>query len=137
MAEFNEPVTSATLAQAMRTNPVVVRRMMAGLRREGYVRSARGHGGGWEIVCDLDTTTLLDIYRALGSPILIALGNGDSDSRCLVERAVESTLAESRREAEQVLLQRFSEVTLRSLSDEFHVGMINRNDLCLEQHNAV
>jgi len=137
MAEFDGPVTSATLAQAMRTNPVVVRRMMAGLRREGYVRSARGHGGGWELACDLHTTTLLDIYRALGSPTLIGLGQGAVGASCLVERAVESTLAESRREAEAVLLRRFGEVTLQSLSDEFHMGMTDRHDSCLEQIHAV
>ncbi len=32
MAEHQGPVTSDTLAQAMQTNPVVIRRIMAGLR---------------------------------------------------------------------------------------------------------
>lgn len=34
------------LAKAMLTNPVVVRRVMGGLRDRGYVRSEKGHGGG-------------------------------------------------------------------------------------------
>ena len=48
MAEFDGPVTSETLSQVMPSNPVVVRRIMAGLRDAGYVRSEKGHGGGWE-----------------------------------------------------------------------------------------
>jgi DNA-binding IscR family transcriptional regulator len=137
MAEFDGPVTSATLARAMRTNPVVVRRTMAGLRREGYVRSERGHGGGWEIACDLEMTTLFDIYRALGSPTVIALGPQDSTSTCLVERAVGSALAQARADAEFVLLKRLGEITLASLSEEFHLGMTSSVQNCMEQHNAI
>lgn len=128
MAEIEGPVTSATLARAMRTNPVVVRRMMAGLRRTGLVRSEKGHGGGWTLTCDLETITLLDIYTALGSPTLIGLRSGERPATCLVERAVEDALNETRRAAEALLLARFSEITLASLSATFHQGMTNHCD---------
>ena len=49
MAEQQGPVTSEVLAKAMDTNPVVIRRIMAGLRDRGYVRSEKGHGGGWTL----------------------------------------------------------------------------------------
>ncbi len=41
MAEYKKPVTSEVLAKAMGTNPVVVRRVMSGLREQGYVRSEK------------------------------------------------------------------------------------------------
>ena len=66
MAEDDTPKTSETLARAMSTNPVVVRRIMAGLREQGLVSSEKGHGGGWRIACDLTKVTLRDIYEALG-----------------------------------------------------------------------
>ena len=47
MAAQDRPMTSAELAVCMSTNAAVVRRTMAGLRKAGYVRSAKGHGGGW------------------------------------------------------------------------------------------
>jgi len=45
MAEQDLPVTSEMLSKAMQTNPVVIRRIMAGLREQGYVHSEKGHGG--------------------------------------------------------------------------------------------
>lgn len=46
MAERDRPMTSEELAACLHTNPVVVRRTMAGLREAGLVTSGRGHGGG-------------------------------------------------------------------------------------------
>ena len=40
MEQKDGPVTSEVLAKAMDTNPVVLRRVMAGLRDQGYVQSA-------------------------------------------------------------------------------------------------
>lgn len=110
------PLTSEMLAKAMATNPVVVRRTMAGLRERGYVRSEKGHGGGWTLACDLATVTLRDIYEALGSPALLAIGNRNEDPECLVEQAVNAALDESLEKAEAVLLARFGEVTLATLA---------------------
>ncbi len=75
MAEMNDPVTSESLAAAMHTNPVVVRRLMAGLRQAGFVSSAKGHGGGWVLSCSLAAVTLGDIHNAVGAPALLAMGN--------------------------------------------------------------
>ena len=41
MLEAGEPITSERLAEMMSTNPVVVRRIMAGLREAGFVHSEK------------------------------------------------------------------------------------------------
>jgi DNA-binding IscR family transcriptional regulator len=116
MAEHRAPATSETLARAMRTNPVVVRRILGGLREHGYVASEKGHGGGWTLARDLAAVTLRDIYTALGSPSLLALGNRTEAPGCVVEQAVNAALGESFDAAEAFLLARFGEVTLAALS---------------------
>jgi DNA-binding IscR family transcriptional regulator len=126
MAEQRRPVTSELLARAMATNPVVIRRVMAGLRDQGYVRSEKGHGGGWELACDLSQVTLRDIYTALGSPSLLAMGNRTEAPGCLVEQAVNAALDRAFGEAEALLLARFGEVTLARLSADFHDRLIAR-----------
>ncbi len=49
-----------------------------GLRDAGYVRSEKGHGGGWAIAADLGTVSLLDIHRAVGGPRIFAIGSARS-----------------------------------------------------------
>jgi DNA-binding IscR family transcriptional regulator len=115
MAQKDGPVTSEVLAKVMDTNPVVIRRVMAGLRDHGYVQSEKGHGGGWMLACDLATVTLRDIYIALGSPSLLAVGNRTESPGCLVEAAVNAALGRSFQDAEDVLLAGLGEVTLAML----------------------
>lgn len=126
MAEQDGPVTSEVLARAMATNPVVIRRVMAGLRDQGYVRSEKGHGGGWTIACDLSKVTLRDIYDALGSPSLLAIGNRTEAPGCLVEQVVNAALDQAFADAEALLLARLGEVTLAGLSAGFHAGLVAR-----------
>lgn len=126
MAEQDGPVTSEVLAKAMGTHPVVVRRVMAGLRKEGFVRSEKGHGGGWTIARPLDRISLRDIYDALGRPSLFAMGNRTEAPGCLVEQAVNTALDRTFEEAEALLLGRFGEVTLAMLSADFHARMSAR-----------
>lgn len=127
MAEHDGPVTSEVLARAMDTNPVVIRRVMAGLREQGYVRSEKGHGGGWRLARDLAEITLRDIYDALGRPTLLAMGNRTEAPGCLVEQAVNGALDTAFREAEALLLSRLGGVTLATLSADFHARLTARS----------
>ena len=115
MAQKDGPVTSEVLATVMDTNPVVIRRVMAGLRDHGYVQSEKGHGGGWTLACDLSQVTLRDIYSALGSPALLAIGNRTETPGCVVEEAVNAALDRSFQHAEALLLAGLGEVTLATL----------------------
>lgn len=126
MAGHEGPLTSEMLAKPMGTNPVVIRRIMAGLRDRGYVRSEKGHGGGWRLACDLSRVTLRDIYTALGSPSILAIGNRTETAGCLVEQAVNAALGQASRDAEALLLARFGEVTLAMLSADVHERLIAR-----------
>jgi DNA-binding IscR family transcriptional regulator len=124
MAEQSGPVTSEVLAKAIDTNPVVVRRIMAGLRNRGYVRSEKGHGGGWTLACDLSKVTMRDIYTALGSPALLAMSNRTETPGCLVEQAVNAALNRAFEDAETLLLARLGQVTLAMLSADLHARII-------------
>lgn len=115
MLAHEGPMTSAALAHAMTTNPVVVRRILGGLRARGYVRSVKGHGGGWSLARDPGQVTLRDVYAALGSPTLLAIGNRTEAPGCLVERAVNAALGPALAAAEAALLARLGEVTLATL----------------------
>jgi len=120
MAEKSEPLTSETLATFLATNPVVIRRTMASLRDAGFVRSEKGHGGGWVIACDLTKVTMRDIHEALGTPSLFAIGNRTESPGCLVEQAVNAAMSDGFREAEALLMERLGRITLADLAADFH-----------------
>lgn len=118
MARHKSAVTSEAIAAMLHTNPVVVRRTMAGLRETGYVRSEKGHGGGWTLVRDLDSITMRDIYVALGEPAIFAIGLASDRPTCLIEQAVNRALESSFQEAEAMLVARFGEITLGELASD-------------------
>jgi DNA-binding IscR family transcriptional regulator len=127
LAQKDGPVTSEVLARAMDTNPVVLRRVMAGLRDQGYVLSEKGHGGGWTLACELARVTLRDIYMALGSPALLAIGNRTETPGCVVEEAVNAALSKSFEDAECLLLSRLGEVTLATLTEDVRSRLATRS----------
>ena len=137
MAEHGGPVTSEILAKAMCTHPVVVRRVMAGLRDKGFVRSEKGHGGGWMLACDLATISLRDVYEALGCPALLAIGNRSEAPNCLVEQVVNAALGGAFDEAEALLLSRLGNVTLAELSADFHARLSRSPASSQQDHDHV
>lgn len=119
MAEQEGRMTSDALARCLGTNPVVVRRTMGFLRDAGIVQSERGHAGGWRIQADLRTVTLRQLHEALGEPAMFAIGNRHEAPECLVEQSVNAALEGAFAEAEALLLQRFSDITLADLAADF------------------
>lgn len=115
--------TSEEISKMISTNPVVVRRMMGGLRERGIVSSEKGHGGGWRLARPLAAMTLRDVYEAVGAPPLFNLGFGAEPSTCLVERAVDARIDASLREAEARLLEQFSQVSVEDLARDFEQGL--------------
>lgn len=63
--------------------------------------------------------TLHDIYVAVGSPAIFAMGNRVEQPGCLVEQVVNQSLAGAFDEAETLLLRRFGAVTLADLAQRF------------------
>lgn len=119
MAGTGKPMTSEQLAGHLDTNAVVVRRTMSGLREAGIVTSGKGHGGGWALARPLSTITLADVYGALGSPALFAIGNRNDNPDCLVEKAVNAALGDTLREAEAMVVKRLGAVSLADIAADF------------------
>lgn len=119
MDRHQQSATSATIAQMLGTNPVVVRRTMALLKEQGYVTSEKGHRGGWTLSKSLTEMTLLDIHQALGSTSIFAIGLSTDHPQCLVEQAVNAALTDAFDEAQALLLKRLGSITLAQLAEDF------------------
>lgn len=118
-ARTGSPMTSDQLAVCLSTNPVVVRRTMAGLRQQGLVASEKGHGGGWRLARPLDQVTLGQVNTALGEPGLIPETPPVEAEGCLVEAAVNDALGETYAAARALLVARLNDITLADLAADF------------------
>lgn len=110
---------SEAIAKVLDTNPVVVRRMLSGLKQRGIVAAEKGHGGGWSLQKELKAITLRDIYEAIGSPPLFNIGPSADHPDCLVEQAVDKRLASTLNDAEALILQQFGQISVAELAEDF------------------
>jgi Rrf2 family protein len=123
MAQVPErPMTSEEIAGWLHTNPVVVRRMVAGLREAGIVSAARGHGGGWTLAKPASSISLADVAAALEESFL-SINTQPENPRCLVEKSVTGHLDGVRLEVERLLAERLATVTLADIAAECGEGI--------------
>lgn len=115
--EIAKPVTSEMIGQMLRTNPSLVRRTMAGLRKAGLVESTRGHHGGWQLTRKLDMISLADVYQALGAPNLFSVGQSDDAPQCLLERAANAATVQALEKARESFLRELQSVTVADLAE--------------------
>lgn len=117
------PRTSEQLASCLPTHPVVIRRLLAQLGKGGLVQTVRGHGGGSQLARDPAQITLLDVYRALGSPALLQTGQREGGPGCPVMQVVNEALEEGYRQAQALLEARLQATTLATLGAAFSVHL--------------
>ncbi|MFB9274669.1 RrF2 family transcriptional regulator [Cohnella cellulosilytica] len=77
--------SSEEIATNVCTNPVRVRKVMSCLRKNGFVDTREGSGGGYRLSRDPGDMTLADVYRALAAGSLAPKWcSGDPESDCMV-----------------------------------------------------
>lgn len=113
----DDTMTSATLAQCLMTNPVVVRRVLGQLREAGLVLSSKGHEGGWRLARGADAISLFDVHAAMGENLLIRVGSDAGEKNCGIVRTVNTVMGEFLDDAEALLAARLKRVSLATLAE--------------------
>lgn len=119
MEQADNPMTSEQMAEFIDSNPAFIRKLLAGLRENQIVCATKGHHGGWRLCRPASHVTLYDIYIALGSPALFALGNRNENPECLVEQGVNRVMSSTLADAQALILKRFKSLTLQDVGMEF------------------
>ncbi|MFQ5564342.1 MAG: Rrf2 family transcriptional regulator [Parvularculaceae bacterium] len=109
------PLTSERLAASVNTNPAVVRRLLTALSAAGLTKTRLGKGGGATLARGPRKITLLDVYRAVETPGLVALHRTPPDPDCPVGRNIQTALLQSTARAEEAFLSSLGETTLKQV----------------------
>ncbi len=105
-------VTASFIAENISVNPVVVRRTLVHLVKDGIVRSQPGLKGGYFLVHDPGKITLLDVLKAVRQNGEFTRRHGFPAAKCEEGVAVEKVLEKVFMEADQAMYQYFEKVTL-------------------------
>jgi Rrf2 family protein len=110
-----EPLTSEYIAGSVNTNPVVVRRLLGLLRKQGFVSSQPGNGGGWLLAADSDAITLADVRRAVNEGTPFAMHSQPPNPACPVGRNIQGALSGLYDRAERALEADLAKTTIKNL----------------------
>ena len=129
------PTISGELAAHLRTNPVVVRRSLAGLREAGIVASAKGHGGGWTLGRPATAISLGEVYAALGERGDLMAAPEPVAHGCRIAATVDRSLDGFYAEAEALLVRRLTAISLADLAAD--IGRHHAEWAAMERQSAV
>ncbi|MBB6733036.1 RrF2 family transcriptional regulator [Cohnella zeiphila] len=108
--------SSEEIAANVCTHPARIRKVLGCLRKEGFVATREGSGGGYRLVRDPASVTLADVYRAMAAGTLTpSWCSGDPDMDCMVGSNMQEVMNAVFCGAETRLESYFSEITIGSM----------------------
>ena len=113
-------ISSDSLSGTVHTNPVVVRRIVASLRRAGFVVSQPGVAGGVRIAKPSRQISLLDVYKAVGQGELFRMHN--PNRACPIGKRIPEALGEFLPRAEQAFERSLSDATVEDVARKVWPG---------------
>ena len=109
-------LSSEELAENICTNPARVRKVMAKLKKAGFVKTKEGSEGGYLFDQDADQVTLDQIAQALEIRFVdTAWKSGDTDMKCLVASGLAGLMDEIFDDLNEQCRKRLKEITIGTL----------------------
>jgi Rrf2 family protein len=111
-----EEISSRLLADSVNANPTFVRKSLSKLAKAGLVVTRRGQAGASALARPANRITLLDIYRASGSPPAFATHSYPVESECIVSRNFKVCMSGVLSEVQNGFERSMSKITLAQLT---------------------
>lgn len=115
LAFAGEWMDSRALAASVNTNPVVVRRLLAALRRAGLIETVTGKNGGARLLRAPSRISLLKIYDAIEPRAVLAINERKASRRCQVSCNMKRVMTSISEEADEALRRYLRGRTLQNV----------------------
>lgn len=117
-ANPQQPLTSEFMAASVNTNPVVIRRILARLRKAGLVKSNPGVNGGWELVVAPSKITLGGLYQIIRPGTVFAMHSQQPNILCPVGRNIQRGLSVYYQKAQAAMEAELERITIADVLNE-------------------
>ncbi|WP_283673100.1 RrF2 family transcriptional regulator [Butyricicoccus sp. Marseille-Q5471] len=109
-------LTSEALAENICTNPARVRKVMAKLKKAGFVETKEGSVGGYRFCGDAQQLSLAEVAQALDTRFVdAAWRSGDSDMECLVASGMADIMDELYLQLDRDCKERLRGITIADI----------------------
>lgn len=112
-------LTSARIAESVKTNPAYIRQLMAALKGAGIITNTRGQANP-ELTRRPDEITVLDVYRAVEGNKPLLHWDIDTNPDCGVGIYIQLSIADFYQEIQWSAENRMQSITLQAVLDRYH-----------------
>ncbi|PLR79275.1 transcriptional regulator [Bacillus sp. V3-13] len=111
--------SSEMIAKNVSTHPARIRKIMSCLRKNGFVKTKEGMGGGYILNNNPHDITLAQIYRSISHGALKPHAcTGDPEQDCPVSSNIPEVMDQIFNEAEVSLVKYLDQVTIHSVLEK-------------------
>ncbi len=115
----DQRLTSARIAESVKTNPAYIRQLMSALKAAGIISNTQGQANA-SLLRSPDEITMLDVYHAVeGNKPLLHL-DVDTNPECGVGINIQLAIADFYRDVQQVAEQKMNEITLQNIIEQYY-----------------
>lgn len=112
-------LSSDWIAESIHINPVIVRKELSLLQRQGWVISKKGKEGGSMLLVSSCQISLAEIYKTVKNSNVLGKKNNCAGSKCMVGRNINKALGELFDETDEVVIKALQPKNLKSFVEQF------------------
>lgn len=119
-----ELLSSEALAENICTNPARVRKVMAGLKKAGFVETKEGNEGGYRFAGDPAGISLASVAEALDIRFVsTSWHSGDQDIPCLIAAGMAAVMDSVMEDLDQCCRERLRQKTIADIDRQIFGGV--------------
>lgn len=114
-----QKLTSAKIAESVKTNPAYIRQLMSALKNAGIISNTQGRANA-SLTREANQITMLEVYRAVeGEKPLLHL-DVDTNPECGVGINIQLAIADFYDEIQKVAERKMQEITLQDIVEQYY-----------------
>jgi Rrf2 family protein len=119
LAAEDKMLSSDYMAGSININPVLVRKELSNLIKQGLIASREGKSGGYTLVRPATSISLKSIYQAVKPDNIFGQAKNQPNPACPIGRQINIHLKDLDEEIEQTMLNKLGNTTLAEFNKKF------------------